>query len=61
MVNLSNCTMEKELHHVVAENWNSLGPVTVYSYCTLSRKLKFCYGARNRFQEPSLELRSQVT
>jgi hypothetical protein len=27
----------------------------------LSRKLKSRYGARNRFQEPSLELRSQAT
>ncbi len=28
---------------------------------TQSRKLKFRYGARNRFQKPSLELSSQAT
>ncbi len=31
------------------------------SSCILSRKLKSHYGARNRFQEPSLELSSQAT
>ena len=39
---------------------NSLNP----RLCTrqvLSRKLKSCYVARNRFQEPSLELSSQAT
>jgi hypothetical protein len=28
--------------------------------CVLNRKLKSRYGARKRFQEPSLELRSQA-
>ncbi len=32
-----------------------------YLYNALSRKLKSRYGARNRFQEPSLELSSQAT
>jgi hypothetical protein len=33
----------------------------VPQYSDLSRKLKSRYGARNQFQEPSLELSSQIT
>jgi hypothetical protein len=36
-------------------------PECVKVYRAQSRKLKFRYGARNRFQEPSLELSSQAT
>jgi hypothetical protein len=54
--------------HSLAEliNWNRfLGFINVFKirslYNVQSRNLKSRYGARNRFQEPSLELSSQAT
>ncbi len=56
-----------ECSWVSREELGCMAPLQLWAQCNgdckanVSRKLKSRYGARNRFQEPSLELSSQAT